>query len=113
MADATPPSVTRDDLREALAPRAGRRPSRLLGSVPEESPAWEWDADLATGDRLELEELRQVVGEQREHLERAEAAREAAAAREEELRAALAELAGAGILARRGVVAELRARGLV
>jgi DNA-binding transcriptional MocR family regulator len=113
MADATPNSVTRDDLRDALSTRGRKRPTSLLSSEPSPAPAWEWDAGMPAGERLELDELRQVVAEQREHLETLTAAQESAAEREHELREALAELAGAGMLARRALVAELRASGLV
>ena len=113
MADATPNSVTRDDLRDALSTRGRKRPTSLLSSEPSPAPAWEWDAGMPTAERLELDELRQVVAEQREHLEALNAAQESASEREEELRDALAELAGAGVFARRGVIASLQARGLV
>ena len=113
MADATPNSVTRDDLRDALSTRGRKRPTSLLSSEPSPAPAWEWDAGMPTADRLELDELRQVVAEQREHLERLNAAQESAAEREEELRDALSELAGAGLFARHRVLASLRSRGLV
>src|SRR4051794_15902485 len=115
MADATPNSVTRDDLRDALSSRGRKRPTSLLAAepAPAQAPAWEWDAALPAGERLELDELRQVVAEQREHLDRLTAAEEAAAVRERELRDALYELADAGIFARRRVLASLRSRGVL
>jgi hypothetical protein len=113
MPDATPHSVTRDDLRDALASRSQRRPTSLLNAAPAEAPAWEWDAELPAGERLELHELRALVAEQREQLEALTAGHEAAERRERELTGALAELAGAGPFGRRRVVASLRSRGLV
>jgi len=145
MADAPQNSVTRDDLRDALAHSAPRRrPTGLLSAQPAEpreepresmehelarhesaphhvesrqaaasEPAWDWDAAPSTADRLELEELREVTAEQRRHIDELVEAHDAATQTERELRAALTELAGAGMLRRRAVVAGLRARGLV
>jgi hypothetical protein len=113
MPDVTPDPVTRDDLRDALSARGRKRPTGLLSSEPSPAPAWEWDAGMHTAERLELDELRQVRAEQREHLERLHAAQESAAESETELRAALTELAGSGPFARRRVLASLRARGLI
>jgi hypothetical protein len=120
MADAPQNSVTRDDLRDALAhsgPR--RRPTGLLDARPDEprrrepEPAWDWDAAPSASDQLELEELRGVTTEQRQHIDELVTAQAEAAATERELRDALAELAGAGPLRRRSVVAALRRRGLI
>jgi hypothetical protein len=123
MADAPQNSVTRDDLRDALAhsgPR--RRPTGLLSPRPDEArrepapapePAWDWDAAPSAADQLELEELRGVTAEQRHHIDELVTAQAAAAEAERELREALAELAGAGVLRRRAVVAGLRRRGLI
>jgi uncharacterized protein involved in exopolysaccharide biosynthesis len=113
MTDDSHKSVTQQDLREALAPRAARQPTSLMQAAPVEERAWDWDAELAAGERLELHELRQVVAEQREELERLIAADEAAAAREGELRDALAKLASAGPFGRRRVLGELRSCGLL
>lgn len=117
MADAPPQnSVTRDDLRDALAAGPRRRPTGLLSPRREESdaqPAWDWDAAPSAADQLELEELRQVTAEQRRHIDQLVAAQEQAAATEHELRSALSELAGAGVFGRRAVVTSLRRRGLI
>jgi hypothetical protein len=117
MADAPQNSVTRDDLRDALAhPGPRRRPTGLLSARPEREPdaepAWDWDAGSAA-EQLELAELREVTAEQRRHIDELVGAQEVAAAIERELRQALAELAGAGLMRRRAVVAGLRARGLI
>src|SRR4051794_23293303 len=140
MADAPQNSVTRDDLRDALAHSAPRRrPTGLLSARRDEprgvdepraeheprgvgeprhageraaEPAWDWDAAPSTADRLELEELREVTAEQRRHIDDLVTAQEVAAETERELRGALAELAGAGPLRRRAVAARLRERGL-
>ena len=130
MADAPQNSVTRDDLRDALAhsgPR--RRPTGLLSArpdeprredppqattpAPESEPAWDWDAAPSASDQLELEELRGVTAEQRKHIDELVIAQTAATEAERDLRAALAELAGAGLMRRRTVVADLRRRGLI
>lgn len=118
MADAPQNSVTRDDLRDALAHSAPRRRPTGLLSEPREpdeghEPAWDWDAAPSTADRLELEELREVTAEQRRHIDELVTAQTDAANTERELRGALAELAGAGLMRRRAVVADLRRRGLV
>jgi hypothetical protein len=137
MADAPQNSVTRDDLRDALAAHGPlRRPTGLF-SRPEESdesqeshepvrdrdrehgvprepePAWDWDASPNAADALELDELRGVTAEQRRHIDELVTAQEAAAETERQLREALSELAAAGALRRRAVVAGLRARGLL
>ena len=102
MADATHPSVTRDDLRQALTPRGAKRPA-----------TWSWDAELGASERLELAEMRQVVDEQRKHLDELTEAAQAAKAREHELREALSRLAAAGVFGRRKVLAELREAGIL
>jgi hypothetical protein len=119
MADAPQNSVTRDDLRDALA-HAGprRRPTGLLSARPDEprrepEPAWDWDAAPSAADQLELDELREVTAEQRRHIDELVTAQAAAATTESELRDALAELAGAGVMRRRTLVAGLRERGLI
>jgi Spy/CpxP family protein refolding chaperone len=118
MADAPQNSVTRDDLRDALAhsgPR--RRPTGLLSARPEREPsaqpAWDWDTGTGVTEQHELIDLRDVTAEQRRHIADLVRAQELAAATERELREALSELAGAGVLRRRAVVATLRQRGLV
>jgi hypothetical protein len=117
MADAPQNSVTRDDLRDALAhsgPR--RRPTGLLSARPQEreaEPAWDWDAAPGEPDLRELDDLRSITAEQRRHIDELVTAQEAAAETERELRAALAELASAGLMRRRAVVARLRAHGLI
>jgi hypothetical protein len=117
MADAPQNSVTRDDLRDALAhPGPRRRPMGLLSPRPDEprpEPAWDWDAGSGAAEALELEELREVTAEQRRHIDELVTAHAAAAETERQLRDALAELAGAGVLRRRAVVAGLRERGLI
>jgi hypothetical protein len=113
MADVTPQSVTRQDLRDALASGPGRRPTSLLNASPADAPAWDWDGELNPGERLELHELRQLTAEQRDHLEELTAGQEAAAVREGELKSALERLAAAGPFARRAVLAELRRTNLV
>jgi hypothetical protein len=133
MADAPQNSVTRDDLRDALAHSAPRRRPTGLLSEPSErfapseprvasqprdepvtsEPAWDWDAAPSTADRLELEELREVTAEQRRHIDELVTAQSVAADTERELRDALAELAGAGVMRRRAIVAGLRQRGLL
>jgi hypothetical protein len=120
MAEAPQNSVTRDDLRDALAHKAPRRRPTGLLSEPREArepvssePAWDWDAAPSAADRLELEELREVTAEQRRHIDELLTAQDHAADSERELRAALAELAGAGVMRRRAIVAGLRERGLL
>jgi hypothetical protein len=119
MADAPQNSVTRDDLRDALAAAGPRRRPTGLFSRPEGTqPAWDWDAarDAATpsaAEALELDELRGVTAEQRRHIEELVAAQEASAQTEHELREALSELAAAGMFRRRAVIDGLRARGLL
>jgi hypothetical protein len=120
MADAPQHSVTRDDLRDALAHSAPRRrPTGLLSEPrepreePSSEPAWDWDAAPSTAERLELDELREVTAEQRRHIDELVTTQATAADTERELRSALAELAGAGVIRRRAVVADLRRRGLV
>jgi hypothetical protein len=109
MADVTPQSVTRQDLRDALATGPGRRPTSLLNATPAETPAWDWDgAELGAGERLELHELRQLSAEQREHIEELTTAKESAEARERELRTGLQRLAKASAIGRRRVIADLR-----
>jgi hypothetical protein len=129
MADAPQNSVTRDDLRDALAAHGPRRRPTGLFSRPEAEPerepaherehqrepepAWDWDAAPNAADALELDELRGVTAEQRCHIDELVAAQEAAAETERQLREALSELAAAGVLRRRAVVAGLRQRGLL
>jgi hypothetical protein len=120
MADVTPQSVTRQDLRDALASGPGRRPTSLLNAAPvettpvETAPAWDWDGgELGAGEQLELHELRQLAAEQREHIEEVSTAKDAAEARERELRAGLQQLAGAGPFRRGRVIADLRGHGLL
>jgi hypothetical protein len=101
MADSDEPQVTRDDLRAALAsgsdqPR--RRPVLL-----------DWTSDLTDADRDELDQLRSTVRALNRRIDELKLA----AARELELRAALGELAGAGLFHRRSVLQTLRRRGLV
>jgi hypothetical protein len=117
MADAPQNSVTRDDLRDALAhPGPRRRPTGLLSVRPDArqpEPAWDWDAGTGVAGQLELEELREVTAEQRRHIDELVAAREAAADAERDLRDGLAALATAGPVRRRAVVRDLRERGLL
>jgi hypothetical protein len=125
MADVPHNSVTRDDLRDALAAAGPRRRPTGLFSRPEATedrerdpapapaPAWDWDAAPSTAAALELDELRGVTAEQRRHIEELAAAQATAAETERELREALGELAAAGLLRRRAVVDRLRARGLL
>jgi hypothetical protein len=124
MADAPHNSVTRDDLRDALAAAGPRRRPTGLFSAPGEArerdsqPAWDWDAARDAGvpsasAALELEELRGVTAEQRRHIEELVCAQETAAETERELREALSELAAAGPFRRRAVVDGLRTRGLL
>jgi hypothetical protein len=110
MADVTPQSVTRQDLRDALASGPGRRPTSLFNAAPvEPAPAWDWDGgELGAGEQLELHELRQLAAEQREHIEELTSAREAAEARERELRTGLQQLASASPFRRGRVIAGLR-----
>jgi Spy/CpxP family protein refolding chaperone len=117
MADASQNSVTRDDLRDALAhsgPR--RRPTGLLSARPQApaaEPAWDWDAAPGEPELRELDDLRSITAEQRQHIDELVTAQEAAAETERELREALAELATASLMRRRAVVARLRAHGLI
>ena len=114
MGDQQHNSVTRQDLSDALAVGARRRPSTLMNAAPKPSrPAWDWDTELGPGERLELHELRQVVAEQRAELEGLDAARKAADGRAQGLHAALERLAAAGPFRRRAVIAELRDCGLL
>jgi hypothetical protein len=109
MADETPQSVTRQDLRDALASGPGRRPTSLFTASPVDAPAWDWDGgELGAGEALELHELRQLAIEQRQHIEELTTAKEAAELRERELRTGLARLAEASPLGRRRVLADLR-----
>jgi hypothetical protein len=113
MTDDLHKSVTQDDLRNALASGTGRAPTTLLNAAPVEAPAWEWDSGLNAGERLELEELRQLTGEQRERLEELTVVEAATAERAEQLQEALRRLAGTGAFRRGAVVAELRRAGLI
>jgi hypothetical protein len=114
MADVTPQSVTRQDLRDALATGPGRRPTSLFNATPAETPAWDWDgAELGAGERLELHELRQLSTEQREHIDELTTAKEAAEAREQALRSGLRRLANASPIGRRRVIADLRRTDLL
>jgi|tagenome__1003787_1003787.scaffolds.fasta_scaffold20419856_2 hypothetical protein len=116
MADAPHNSVTRDDLRDALASAGPRRRPTGLFSAPARErpePAWDWDASPSAADALELEELREVTAEQRRHIDDLVTAQERAQSTERELRDALTELASAGLLRRRAVITGLRARGLL
>jgi hypothetical protein len=113
MADEPHPSVTRQELSDALAAGPRRRPTTLINAAPVDAPAWDWDAELAPGERLELHELRQVVTEQRAALETLTHERDAAETRERELRLALRSLAAAGLWRRRAVLAEIERAGLL
>jgi hypothetical protein len=113
MTDDLHKSVTRDDLRNALASGTGRAPTNLLSAAPAEAPAWEWDSGLNAGERLELEELRQLTDEQRERLEELTVLEAAAAERADQLQEALRRLATTGAFKRGAVIAELRRAGLL
>jgi hypothetical protein len=113
MADESHKTVTRQDLSNALASGGRRQPTTLMNAAPLDAPAWNWDSELATGEHLELQELRQLTGEQRERLDELTESCAALEVRERELREALSRLAAAGVFGRRPVVADLRRRGLL
>jgi len=115
--------ITQQDLREALStpPEPRRRPAVIPGADPAEQsdeprapePAWDWSTELAEHERAELVSLRATGDELRDRLEHLESQVKEGAARERELRAALAQLAAAKGFQRRRVLAELRARALL
>jgi hypothetical protein len=113
MSDDPHKSVTRDDLRNALASGTGRAPTNLLSATPAEAPAWEWDSGVSASERLELEELRQLTTEQRERLEELTVVEAAASERADQLLEALRRLASTSAFRRGAVIAELRRAGLI
>jgi hypothetical protein len=113
MTDDLHKSVTRDDLRNALASGTGRAPTNLLSASPAEAPAWEWDGGVSASERLELEELRQLTTEQRERLEELTVVEAAAGERADLLQEAVRRLASASPFKRGAVIAELRRAGLL
>jgi hypothetical protein len=113
MTDDLHKSVTRDDLRNALASGTGRAPTNLLSAQPAETPAWEWDSGVTTGERLELDELRQLTTEQRERLEELTVLEAASSEKADQLQEAVRRLASASTFKRGAVIAELRRAGLL
>jgi len=76
-------------------------------------PAWDWNADLSPGERLELHELRQVVAEQRSDLDCLTDAHEQTKLLVDELQASLRRALNARFFRRRKVLVEARERGLL
>ena len=111
------PHVSGDELRAALAPRpAARRSPVLEPAVTRTSGAsrsWDWSAGISDGELSELHRLRASAADLEVQTGEARAAVRQSRAREGELRAALAELAGARPWQRRRVVARLVERGLL
>jgi hypothetical protein len=111
----TEPRVSRDELRGALEaasaprPRANPLVSAAVATEPEPEGAWDWSTGLDEAERSELERLRAGDADRQARI----AELEAGAERERALSAALRRLAGASLLKRRGVIAELRASGLL
>ena len=106
MSEQNEPHVSGQELRAALAQNGRSRPNPLM---TEGTPAWEWTTD----EQVELVELRASVATLQDQLAELRDAVDSSRVRERELRDGLRELAGAGLFRRRGVVAELAARGLV
>jgi hypothetical protein len=106
MSEQNEPHVSGQELRAALAQNGRSRPNPLMADGP---PAWEWTTD----EQVELVELRATVATLQDQVGELRDAVDAGRARERELRDALRQLAGAGPWKRRGVLAELGARGLV
>jgi hypothetical protein len=102
----TEPHVSGQELREALAQSGRSRPNPLMASDP---PAWEWTTD----EQAELEQLRESTAELEGQIERLRGVAHDARAREKEVSVALRRLATAKPWQRRGVMAELGARGLI
>jgi hypothetical protein len=110
----TEPRVSRDELRGALeaasAPRPRANPLVSAAAVAAEPEgAWDWSTELDEAERSELERLRAADAGRQARI----AELEVVAERERALGAALRRLAGASLLKRKGVIAELRADGLL
>jgi cell division protein FtsB len=106
MSDSHEPHVSGQELRAALAQNGHTRPNPLMTS---EAPAWEWNTD----EQAELEEMRASAAELETQVEQLRGDIADSRAREQELRKALRRLAEARTWQRRGVIAELAARGLL
>ncbi len=106
MSDSHEPHVSGQELRAALAQNGHTRPNPLMTS---EAPAWEWNTD----EQAELEEMRESAAELETQVEQLRGDIADSRAREHELRKALRRLAEARTWQRRGVIAELAARGLL
>ncbi|HEY3019031.1 MAG TPA: hypothetical protein VGJ32_02510 [Solirubrobacteraceae bacterium] len=74
---------------------------------------WDWTTEFDAGRQAELEQLRVTVGDLRAKLAGLEDNVKRARVREQDLRRALGSLATCGLLSRRGLVSELRERGLL
>jgi hypothetical protein len=109
------PHVSADELRAALAPRASRRSPVLEHAMADApaAPSWDWSAGISDGELSELEDLRASSAELERQVADLREAQRQARGREHELRAALAELAAAGLWQRRKVLARLVERRLV
>jgi hypothetical protein len=111
MSERTEPHVSGQELRAALAAGGRSRPSPLIAEKrEEETPAWEWRAEISDG---ELDDLRRGNEELTGRVEELETSLRDARAMELELRGALERLADAPPWRRRGIVAELVRRGML
>jgi hypothetical protein len=104
------PHVSADELRAALAPKPSRRSpvlEHVMADAPAASPSWDWTAGFSDGELSELQDLRAAKADLETQVGDLHAAARQARTREQELRAALAELAAAGPFRRRRVMASL------
>jgi hypothetical protein len=102
----TEPHVSGEELRAALSSQGRSRANPLVADA---QPGWEW----TTEEHAELIELRASAATLEERMEELRREADAAHTVERELRDALRRLASARAWQRRGVIAELAARGLV
>jgi hypothetical protein len=103
-----------DEVRHMPPSASSRVLQDELGTVlTARSPAWDWNAELADGERIELDALRCRVADLRAETAQLRARADASAATAQDLRAALTRLATAGRRERRRVTAELRGSGLL
>jgi uncharacterized protein YlxW (UPF0749 family) len=103
----TEPHVSGQELRAALATDGRSRPNPLMAAEP--APAWEWTTD----EQAELQELREAAAALQAQVDDLRRSQQASRARENALEEAIARLAAARPWQRRGVLAQLSARGLL
>ena len=101
MSHSAPSHVTHDELRAALTAGASQ------------SPAWNWNAELADPERTELDGLRGHVADLQAQTAQLRERADTATKTAQDLRAALTRLANATPRQRRRVTADLRASGLL